>query len=777
MDIVIRKIQLRLASLWLCLGLAQCLSLGLAVAVHGADDNWIYISEFLADNTRGLKDEEGTFSGWIELHQTSLAPLDLGGWFLTDSRTNLTQWRFPRVTLLPGKYVVIFASGKNRTTDPAHLHTNFRLNPAGGYLALVDRTTNVVSEFAPSYPKQAADISFGRVMGEAAIRGQFLHPTPGRVNSSSGPGFAPTVVFSRAGGNFTDSFRLELGNDSNVAAVIRYTLDGTLPNRTSQIYERPLWITNTVQVRARAYQEGLLPGPPRSEAYLRLFTDTLEFSSNLPILVMDTLGTHQPMSANTTFVQLSWHEPVQGRSSLTNPPTWSSRAAFRVRGSTSAGMPQQGFALESVDEFNQERPVTIPGLPPDSDWILYAPNGYDPVLLHNPFVHQLCRDLGRYSPRTRFVEVFLTSSRGRVHQAHYNGLYVLQEKIKIGKNRINIDHLSADDLKPPQVTGGYLFKFDRLGPDEQGFSAAGASIVYVEPKEQTIMAPQRAAQRQYLSAFFRDFDRALRGPRWKEPEAGYRAYFDVPAAIDFHVLEVLSGNVDALVFSTFFYKPRNGKLAFGPHWDFDRALGSTDGRDADPQTWTTGPFFGGAWWPRLFRDPDFWQQWVDRWQELRRTHFSLAHQYQVIDRMAAELREAQPRQYQKWGFQPRGGSYASEIRHMKDWLSNRVEFIDRQLVQPPRLSHAGGTVASNLLLTISAPPNASVYYTLDGSDPRLAQGAISSNAVIYTKPIPIVAKSQLFARARNPNQRQTDGPPSSTPWSGPVTATFDTTRP
>ena len=105
MDIVIRKIQLRLASLWLCLGLAQCFSLGLAVAVHGADDNWIYISEFLADNTRGLKDEEGTFSGWIELHQTSLAPLDLGGWFLTDSRTNLTQWRFPRVTLLPGKIV------------------------------------------------------------------------------------------------------------------------------------------------------------------------------------------------------------------------------------------------------------------------------------------------------------------------------------------------------------------------------------------------------------------------------------------------------------------------------------------------------------------------------------------------------------------------------------------------------------------------------------------------------------------------------------------------
>src|SRR6185295_2679729 len=148
----------------------------------------------------------------------------------------------------------------------------------------------------------------------------------------------------------------------------------------------------------------------------------------------------------------------------------------------------------------------------------------------------------------------------------------------------------------------------------------------------------------------------------------------------------------------------------------------------------TGSFFGAAWWPRLFRDPDFWQQWVDRWQELRATHFSLAHQYEVIDRLAAELREAQPREYEKWGFQPRGGSYASEIQLMKDWLSNRVDFIDSQLVPPPRLSHSGGTVAPNLLLTVSASPDVSVYYTLDGSDPRLTQGAISSNAVLYTKP-------------------------------------------
>ena len=279
-------------------------------------------------------------------------------------------------------------------------------------------------------------------------------------------------------------------------------------------------------------------------------------------------------------------------------------------------------------------------------------------VIHNPFVHQLSRDIGRYSPRTRFVEVFVVRSAGRVKEEHYHGLCVLEEKIKIGRNRINIDRLGPEDLQPPQVTGGYLLKFDRLGPGENGFSVNGdLGLVYVEPKEQIVLLPQRAPQREYLRTFFGDFERALHGANWKDPITGYRAYFDVEAAIDFHVLEVLSGNVDAMVLSTYFHKPRNGKIVCGPHWDFDRALGSTDGRDANPRQWDTGPFFGGEWWPRLCSDPDFWQRWVDRWQELRKTHFALTNLNGLIDRLAWELRDAQPRQYEKWGFQPRGGSY------------------------------------------------------------------------------------------------------------------------
>jgi len=747
----------RLAGLLLALSLIAC--------AEAADNfNSVYISEFLADNQRGLKDEDGARSGWIELHNGGSAPVNLSGWFLTDNLTNLTKWRLPGIVLLADKSVVVFASAKNRTNELIHLHTNFRLDPQGGYLTLVSSATNIASEFSPAYPKQSADVSFGSVRGEPAIRGSFVRPTPGRPNSSSGQGFAPEVDFSKPGGSFTEPFTLALSTHAT-GAVVRYTLDGSLPTSNSPAYGGPLLITNTVYVRARAYAEGLLPGPPRSEAYLELFTNVLAFTSTLPVLVMDTFGKYlRTSSAQDSFVHLSLHEPLNGKTSLTNPAALTTRAGFHVRGSTSSGFPQSPFAVEFLDEFNDERPLSPLGLPADSDWVLYAPNAYDPVMIHNPFIHQLSRDMGRYSPRTRFVEVFLSRSRGRVRDLHYHGIYVLTEKIKVGSHRVNIDRIGAEDLKPPKVTGGYLLKFDRVGPGESGVWGHGErGMVYAEPKELTITLPQRAAQRDYVRTFLSDFNRALHGANWKDPNIGYRAYLDVDAAIDFHVLEVLSGNVDAMVLSTYFHKPRNGKIVCGPHWDFDRALGSIDERDADPRRWSTGPFFGGEWWPRLFSDLDFWQQWVDRWQELRQTHFALTNLNGLIDRLTGELREAQPREYQRWGLQPRGGSYQSEIDHMKDWLAQRVDFIDQQLVQPPRLRRDRSG-----LLALAAPTNVTIYYTLDGSDPRLSQGAVSSNAVVYTNAIATRAGTRLVARAYNANQRQIEGPPSSTPWSSTV---------
>jgi hypothetical protein len=168
---------------------------------------------------------------------------------------------------------------------------------------------------------------------------------------------------------------------------------------------------------------------------------------------------------------------------------------------------------------------------------------------------------------------------------------------------------------------------------------------------------------------------------------------------------------------------------------------------------------------------------VDRWQGLRRTNFSETNLFGLIDRLADEVREAQPREVARWGLEPRGGTYQSEVDWMKRWLSERMDFIDHQLVQPPLLNHPGGSVAPGFQLTLTASEGATIFYTLDGSDPRQPQGEVSSNALTYSGPIKLERDSRVKIRARNPETRQVGGPPVSTPWSSPVSADFTIARP
>ncbi|MHB1036837.1 MAG: lamin tail domain-containing protein [Pirellulales bacterium] len=127
-----------------------------------------FISEFLAVNNTGLADQNGDYSDWIEIHNPTTADINLDSWYLTDDAAALAKWRFPAVNLPVGGYLTVFASGKNRAVAGSELHTNFRLDGLGEYLALVrpDGTT-VVSQYNPSFPEQVADVSYGIVRDSA----------------------------------------------------------------------------------------------------------------------------------------------------------------------------------------------------------------------------------------------------------------------------------------------------------------------------------------------------------------------------------------------------------------------------------------------------------------------------------------------------------------------------------------------------------------------------------------------------------------------------------
>ncbi|MEZ5324682.1 MAG: CotH kinase family protein [Verrucomicrobiales bacterium] len=128
------------------------------------------ISEILASNSSILADSDGEFSDWIEIHNPDAVPVNLAGYTLTDSKSTLGKWIFPSITLQPEAYLVVFASGKDRTDPTQELHTNFKLSSSGEYLALVkpDEKT-IASEFSPQYPAQFQDESYGPGVSSDAI--------------------------------------------------------------------------------------------------------------------------------------------------------------------------------------------------------------------------------------------------------------------------------------------------------------------------------------------------------------------------------------------------------------------------------------------------------------------------------------------------------------------------------------------------------------------------------------------------------------------------------
>jgi hypothetical protein len=116
------------------------------------------------------------------------------------------MWPFPDLAVSGGRSVVIFASGKDRRDPKAKLHTNFHLDRGGDYLALLRPDGTVASEFAPIYPPQALDVSFGITM--SCQTNHWLGP------SASGRMFVPTA----------DPGQAWLQPDFNDAAWIPVTL-------------------------------------------------------------------------------------------------------------------------------------------------------------------------------------------------------------------------------------------------------------------------------------------------------------------------------------------------------------------------------------------------------------------------------------------------------------------------------------------------------------------------------------------------------------------------
>jgi hypothetical protein len=689
----------------------------------------------------------------------------LGGFHLTNNRNELTRWTFPEVDLASGRSLVVFASGKDRTGR--ELHTNFTLDRAGDYLALVgpDGST-IVSEIAPGYPEQFEHVSYGRTNAPGLTFGYFETPTPGAPNGPVSTSPPADVVFSETSRMFTSSFRVAL-SCATPGAVIRFTIDQSVPTQTSRQYGSPIGVGASRQIRARAFLPGALDGAVTTHSYLKMAGDVPSFSSDLPVLVLSTLGTGSPPSTSSTLRKAAYlfffePDPVTGLTTLTQSPALTTRSGVRRRGSSSGGWPKYSLSIETWrDGDDEDRSIKPFGMAKEADWILNARYEWDLTLIRNPFVYKVSRQIGRYAPRTKFVEVFSDTSGTVLSDLDYFGVYCLTERIEMDGDRVDIERLMPWENSEPEITGGYIFKNDRPDPGEPTMNVAGMGrLTNVDPDGLELSNQQRSWLTGHLNALNTAL---LRRPSGVNPTTGlhFSDYIDVDSFIDHHLLNIMVMNIDWGRHSAFFYKDRGGKLFSGPVWDYDRSLGCEDVRGNDPFVWDGGvnnvgtvsshtwfdsrfPWYGYLLGPTEHAQdayyPDIRQRHTDRWFALRKREFALSNLYAVIDSMADEIRQAQVRNFERWTqHPPNGGRFAgpevtgweAEISHMKGWLNARVAWLDDQFLPVPAFNTTGGATEAGFELAIGSAATR-VYYTTDGSDPREAGGARSASALSFS---------------------------------------------
>jgi hypothetical protein len=311
--------------------------------------------------------------------------------------------------------------------------------------------------------------------------------------------------------------------------------------------------------------------------------------------------------------------------------------------------------------------------------------------------------------------------------------------------------------------------------------------------------PSASNQLSYLVSYLNAFNASMNAADWttRTGTNHYSHYIDVDAFVDQHWIVEFTKQIDGYRLSGFYSKDRGGKLKPEPIWDWNLSFGNANYlqggytnswyyvvlNDANAHIWLSR-LLGRQALPNSGGDPDFIQKVIDRWGVLRTNILSIDRVLARIDEIATTLKDRDAanspvtRNFSKYNNlntylwpNPDGApdhidytqpTYDLIISEMKKWMTGQYYWIDGHFPKTPTLGIPEGNITAGATLAITAPAG-TIYYTLDGTDPRLsrATGAVSSAAMTYSGPIILNNNARVFARAR-----------VGTTWSPPAIATY-----
>jgi hypothetical protein len=228
----------------------------------------ILINEFMASNTHTAPDPLGHYEDWIELYNNSATAVNLAGLYLTDDPTSPTKWKIPsttpaETTVAGSGYLIVWA---DQHPTEGSTHADFKLSGEGEDLLLVDRDGATVLDWVHFGP-QYADVSYGRYPNGGAGWRYYDPATFRAANTGGYLGLVEKVRTSHARGVYQAPFEVTLTCDTP-GASIHYTLNGSDPTAASTLYTKPISVSKTTTLRARAFLTGWRPSSIDTHTYI-----------------------------------------------------------------------------------------------------------------------------------------------------------------------------------------------------------------------------------------------------------------------------------------------------------------------------------------------------------------------------------------------------------------------------------------------------------------------------------------------------------------------------
>jgi hypothetical protein len=770
----------------------------------------IHISEIMASNASVLKDEDGDYSDWIEISNPTAETIDLNNWFLTDNLANPVKWKFPDVQLMPGAYLVVFASGKDKTDPAGTLHTNFKLNAAGENLALIRPDITIAFSFNGGYPAQYTDVSYGIIGGEF----QFLKtPTPGSMNIAGE--YVPPPDFSAGGGIYDDPVSVVLST-TIAGGNIRFTTDGSEPTLTNGItYSSPVQITSTTPLRAVVYEgsspsdivthtyfllDDVIRRPDRIEGYPEfwgpyktltgnaiadygmdpevydnpLYADSIKKAFlSIPILslvtdknnlFLDSIsdefgGIYIYTGMDGVEIGRGWERPVSAEYIINGKDEdgFQVNCGLRIQGGEGRvpeKSPKHSFRLIFRGDYG----------PTKLKYKLFndstAGDKFNTLILRAGFCNSWYhwdatqRKMTQYlrDPWTKDAQLDIMAKGARNCFVHlflngiYWGLYDLSERL--------------DEKFMETYLGGNEEDFDILKDYTElvsGLSDAWNAMMSMANNGLTDNTD-----------YFKIQGKNADGTE----NTGYANYLDVENLIDYMIINIYGGNNDwdhhNWVSARNRVNPGKGFQFFC--WDAEHVLESTNASVVNENN-DNCP---SRLYAKLRENDDFRMLFADHvyrhlFNEGALTPYFAAERYK---KRGDEIKLAMICESARWGdyrrdvhswrnspydlYTPNDQWLTEYNRIMDQYFPARTQVVIDQFISqglypgldPPVFSKNGGPVESGYALTISATAG-TIYYTTNGKDPRSIGGTINPDAIAFSIPVSIQDTLKVMARTKD----------------------------